>query len=63
MGGWYYWWVNRFVYSWMDINPSKSDFGKTSGLFGNYNGNWQDDFAENEDIIFNRFKYLRNKSK
>ena len=33
----------------MDINPSKSDYGITNGLFGNFNDNKNDDFI-----------YLRN---
>lgn len=44
MSGWYYWWIEKFVFSWMDISPSKADFGKISGLFGNWNGDYNDDF-------------------
>ncbi|CAF0919356.1 unnamed protein product, partial [Brachionus calyciflorus] len=49
ISGSYYWWIEKFVYTRMDINPSKSDFGITNGLFGNFNDNKNDDFI-----------YLRN---
>lgn len=49
-----------------NIIPSKLDAGKINGLFGNYNGNSNDDFQKarngntvnNQDDFFNSFKYI-----
>ena len=50
------------------IIPSKLDAGKINGLFGNYNGNPDDDFntardgshVTNQNDFFNSFKYFFN---
>jgi hypothetical protein len=58
--------------SFFQITPSKLDFNKTSGIFGNYNGDSSDDFivgAKNYGLVntwnyvelkdfFNEFKYI-----
>ena len=50
----------------MDINPSKGDFDKIGGLFGNWNNDPNDDFVKlrnsnqtgNDEQILNSFRYV-----
>lgn len=50
----------------MDINPSKADFSKIGGLFGNWNNDKNDDFVNlrnsnnsgTEEQILNSFKFV-----
>ena len=47
-----YTWSNQLYMYGLEVVPSKADYGSTSGVFGNSNGNSEDDIELNSNPIF-----------
>jgi hypothetical protein len=51
-----YTWNNQFYMYGFEVIPSKADYGYTSGVFGNSNGDPED------DIVFDDSKYFASEA-